>query len=118
MWRYGLNNVFKGLGSNSHLNIKISWPLNNFIQQEHLPSYSKIQRFLLRLKRAKYVMEKKTLFRGRIKMEKSDVRAMRFYSIRMRILWFINAFWRYIMTTVSFYFHYKFHIIDNIFIIK
>ena len=61
-------------------------------------------------------MEKKTLFRGRIKMEKSDVRAMRFYSIRMRILWFINAFWRYIMTTVSFYFHYRFHIINNIFI--
>lgn len=49
-------------------------------------------------------------------MEKSDVRAMRFYSIRMRILWFINAFWRYIMTTVSFYFHYRFHIINNIFI--
>lgn len=46
-------------------------------------------------------MEKKTLFRGRFKMEKSDARAMRFYSIRMRILWFINAFWRYMMTTVS-----------------
>ncbi|KAF1798272.1 Spc98 family-domain-containing protein [Mucor lusitanicus] len=81
-------------------NVKISWPLNNFIQQEHLPSYSKIQRFLFRLKRAKYVMEKKTLFRGRFKMEKSDARAMRFYSIRMRILWFINAFWRYMMTTI------------------
>ncbi|KAK4521658.1 GH18 domain-containing protein [Mucor velutinosus] len=81
-------------------NVKISWPLNNFIQQEHLPSYSKIQKFLFRLKRAKYVMEKKTLFRGRFKMEKSDARAMRFYSIRMRILWFINAFWRYMMTTI------------------
>lgn len=81
-------------------NVKISWPLNNFIQQEHLPSYSKIQKFLFRLKRAKYVMEKKTLFRGRFKIEKSDARAMRFYSIRMRILWFINAFWRYMMTTI------------------
>ncbi|GAN05393.1 hypothetical protein MAM1_0090d04863 [Mucor ambiguus] len=81
-------------------NVKIAWPLNIFIQQERLPSYSKIQRFLFRLKRAKYVMEKKTLFRGRFKMEKSDARAMRFYSIRMRILWFINAFWRYMMTTI------------------
>ncbi|KAI8638556.1 Spc98 family-domain-containing protein [Parasitella parasitica] len=81
-------------------NVEISWPLNNFIQQEHIYSYSKIQKFLFRLKRAKYVMEKKTLFRGRIKMEKSDPRAMHFYSIRMRVLWFINAFWRYIMTTI------------------
>ncbi|CEP12196.1 hypothetical protein [Parasitella parasitica] len=81
-------------------NVEIAWPLNNFIQQKHLPSYSKIQRFLFRLKRAKYVMEKKTMFRGKIKMAKSDPRAMRFYSIRMRILWFINAFFRYIMTTI------------------
>lgn len=46
-------------------------------------------------------MEKKTLFRGRHSGKKSDSYAMRFYSIRMKILWFINAFYRYIMTTVG-----------------
>ncbi|KAI8386940.1 Spc98 family-domain-containing protein [Blakeslea trispora] len=81
--------------------VEVPWPLNNFIRKELLPSYSKILSFLLRLKRAKYVMEKKTLFQARRqRVEKSDTRAMRFYQLRMRVLWFINAFWRYIMTTI------------------
>ncbi|RCH82344.1 Gamma-tubulin complex component 5, partial [Rhizopus stolonifer] len=40
--------------------VEIPWPLDNFIQKNLIPSYSKILGFLLRLKRAKYVMEKKT----------------------------------------------------------
>ncbi|KAI9472221.1 MAG: Spc98 family-domain-containing protein [Benjaminiella poitrasii] len=81
--------------------VKIPWPLNNFIQEEHIPSYSKIQNFLFRLKRAKYVMEKKTLFGGnRKKTVMNSVDKTRFYSIRMKLLWFINVFWRYIMTTI------------------
>ncbi|KAI8380436.1 Spc98 family-domain-containing protein [Choanephora cucurbitarum] len=81
--------------------VEIPWPLNNFVQKELLPSYSKILSFLLRLKRAKYVMEKKILFQARgQRIEKSDARAMRFYQLRMRVLWFINAFWRYMMTTI------------------
>ncbi|KAI7900324.1 Spc98 family-domain-containing protein [Cokeromyces recurvatus] len=77
--------------------VKIPWPLNNFIQIEHIPSYSKIQKFLFRLKRAKYVMEKKTLGRNK-KIVYSDEK--QFYSIRMKLLWFINVFWRYMMTTI------------------
>ncbi|KAI8056450.1 Spc98 family-domain-containing protein [Thamnidium elegans] len=80
--------------------VEIPWPLNNFIQSHHLDNYNKISGFLLRLKRAKYVMENKTLFRNRLDYRKSDDIDMRYYSIRMRLLWFINSFWRYIMTTI------------------
>lgn len=80
--------------------VEIPWPLNNFIDKNELSNYSKITSLLLRLKRAKYVMEKKTLFRERKSCKKSDSHTMRFYSLRMKILWFINAFWRYIMTTI------------------
>ncbi|KAI7889635.1 Spc98 family-domain-containing protein [Mucor mucedo] len=80
--------------------VEIPWPLNNFIQREHLENYSKISSLLLRLKRAKYIMEKKTLFGGRTDYQNNDQNAMQFYSVRMKILWFINSFWRYIMTTI------------------
>ncbi|KAI8979370.1 Spc98 family-domain-containing protein [Mycotypha africana] len=94
-------NGYKSMASKLELitfHVEIPWPLNNFIHADCLLDYSKVQRFLLRLKRAKYVLEKKTLFRD-MKI-KSDKQAMYFYSLRMKMIWLINSFWRYIMTTI------------------
>jgi hypothetical protein len=81
-------------------NVQINWPLNNFVQSSNLEEYTKITSFLMRLKRSKYVLEKRTLLFGR-ERSSSGRNTMRFYSIRIKMLWFVNAFWRYIMTTVS-----------------
>ncbi|KAG1470501.1 hypothetical protein G6F56_002654 [Rhizopus delemar] len=80
--------------------ISIPWPLNNFIQEDILIQYSKIAKFLLRLKRAKHVLEKKISFKGRVKYGKNDADYTWLYSVRMKMLWFVNTFWRYIMVTV------------------
>jgi hypothetical protein len=81
-------------------NVQINWPLNNFVQSSNLEEYTKITGYLMRLKRSKYVLEKRTLLFGR-ERSSSSRNTMRFYSIRIKMLWFVNAFWRYIMTTVS-----------------
>ncbi|KAG1642611.1 hypothetical protein G6F44_004657 [Rhizopus delemar] len=80
--------------------VSIPWPLNNFIQEDCLTRYSIITSFLLRLRRAKYVLEKKMLFKGKVKYEKCDVNSTWLYAVRMRMLWFVNTIWRYIMVTV------------------
>ncbi|KAI8879160.1 hypothetical protein K501DRAFT_257290 [Backusella circina FSU 941] len=80
-------------------NVQINWPLNYFVQPSNLVEYTKINGFLMRLKRSKYVLEKRTLF-GSEKRSRSDRNTMRFYSIRIKMLWFVNAFWGYIMTTI------------------
>ncbi|KAF7731681.1 Gamma-tubulin complex component 5 [Apophysomyces ossiformis] len=72
------------------------WPINNFISDATLPDYNKIAVLLLRLKRAKYVLEKRSIFYGQPLIDNP----MQFYSMRMRLMWFVNTFWRYIMTTI------------------
>ncbi|KAG0175256.1 hypothetical protein DFQ28_002116 [Apophysomyces sp. BC1034] len=72
------------------------WPINNFISDTNLPEYSKVATLLLRLKRAKYVLEKRTIFCGQPRINNP----MRFYSMRMRLMWFVNTFCRYVMTTI------------------
>ncbi|ORE02434.1 hypothetical protein BCV72DRAFT_265192 [Rhizopus microsporus var. microsporus] len=80
--------------------IQISWPLNNFILEGSLVQYSKVTQFLFRIRRAKYVLEKKTFFKGEAKNDKNDVNAKLLYALRMKMLWFVNTFWHYITTTV------------------
>ncbi|KAL0083339.1 Spc98 family-domain-containing protein [Phycomyces blakesleeanus] len=80
-------------------NYMIPWPINNFIRQASLAEYNKITGLLLRIKRAKYILEQKTLFQGRSRVE-ALTSTMRFYALRMRMMWFVNVFWGYIMTTI------------------
>ncbi|KAG2219519.1 hypothetical protein INT45_002836 [Circinella minor] len=71
----------------------IPWPINNFIKETTLKYYGVITTLLLQLKRAKYLLDRKMLFQN-------DRRNMRLYPMRMKLIWFINAFWSYIMTTI------------------
>lgn len=72
--------------------VKIPWPINNFIQSSSLVVYQKVNSLLLRLKWAKYVLERKMLF--------ERAKNPRLYLMRVRLLWFVNSIWGYIMTTV------------------
>ncbi|KAI9496943.1 Spc98 family-domain-containing protein [Zychaea mexicana] len=71
----------------------IPWPINNFIKESTLTQYSTIVTFLLQLKRAKYLLDRKMIFQH-------DRRNMRLYPMRMKLIWFVNAFWSYVMTTI------------------
>ncbi|KAI9246717.1 Spc98 family-domain-containing protein [Phascolomyces articulosus] len=71
----------------------IPWPINNFIKESTLKQYGTITTFLLQLKRAKYLLDRKMLF------QQSQCN-MRLYPMRMKLIWFINAFWGYVMTTI------------------
>lgn len=72
---------------------KLPWPVNNFIKQSSLAEYSKVTTLLLRLKRAKHILERHMLFESQ--------HDMRLYSLRMKLVWFVNTFWGYVMTTVE-----------------
>ncbi|CAO3626035.1 unnamed protein product [Cunninghamella echinulata] len=107
---------FKAISTASYLDqltidYEIPWPLNNFIKPDCMKYYDKVMHLLLRIKRSKHVLEKKTL------LDKQDNKytnlntnsshsagknnkITRLYVLRMQMIWFINSFWRYIMTTV------------------
>lgn len=50
--------------------------------------------FLIRVKRAKFLLERDMFF-------VQDHVEKEFYAMRIRLMWFVNAFWSYLMTTVS-----------------
>ncbi|ORZ21692.1 Spc98 family-domain-containing protein [Absidia repens] len=101
---------YKALTTATYLNqiridYQICWPTNNFIKPQCLDDYDRLVHLLIRIKRAKYVLEKKTLLDKCTDMAPAingnqGGLATRLYALRMRMVWFINAFWRYIMTTV------------------
>ncbi|KAI7872528.1 Spc98 family-domain-containing protein, partial [Spinellus fusiger] len=78
---------------------RMPWPINNFIRHKTLEEYNKVTVLLLRMKRAKYILEKKTLFQERKKVEAGS-NTIRFYALRMRMMWFVNVVWGYLMTTI------------------
>ncbi|KAI8092569.1 Spc98 family-domain-containing protein [Halteromyces radiatus] len=91
-----------------NIDYQIPWPINNFIKPYCLADYNKLMQLLLRIKRAKYVLEKRTLWNCKgekmstlsIARETQNGYITRLYALRMRMIWFVNAFWRYTMTTV------------------
>ncbi|KAI7876934.1 hypothetical protein K492DRAFT_210069 [Lichtheimia hyalospora FSU 10163] len=70
----------------------LPWPINNYIRRSSLRKYSLITTLLLRLKRTKHLLDRKTLTQQK--------RSMKMLSMRVRLIWFVNSFSSYIMTTV------------------
>lgn len=75
-----------------YISVQLPWPVNCFIKQSSLAEYSKVTTLLLRLKHAKHVLERHMLF--------GTENNMRLYALRMKLMWFVNTFWGYVMTTV------------------
>ncbi|ORZ01788.1 Spc98 family-domain-containing protein [Syncephalastrum racemosum] len=71
----------------------IPWPLNNFIKHRCCTDYNRIMVFLIRVKRAKYLLERDMFF-------VQDQVEEGLYAMRIRLMWFVNAFWSYLMTTI------------------
>ncbi|CAO3609462.1 unnamed protein product [Cunninghamella blakesleeana] len=94
------------------IDYEIPWPINNFIKPDCMKYYDKVMHFLLRIKRSKHVLEKKILITKQdgqytaLHTTKSSTsnnivnNTTRLYILRMQMIWFVNSFWRYIMTTV------------------
>ncbi|KAI9315856.1 Spc98 family-domain-containing protein [Dichotomocladium elegans] len=70
----------------------LPWPLNTYIRSSTFQGYTAIATLLLRLKRTKHLLDRKTFTQER--------RGMRLHAMRVRMIWFVNAFWSYIMTTI------------------
>ncbi|CDS08793.1 hypothetical protein LRAMOSA10154 [Lichtheimia ramosa] len=70
----------------------LPWPINNYIRRSSLRKYSLITTLLLRLKRTKHLLDRKTLSQQK--------RSMKMLSMRVRLIWFVNSFSSYVMTTV------------------
>ncbi|KAI9243348.1 Spc98 family-domain-containing protein [Sporodiniella umbellata] len=80
--------------------MSILWPLNNFVQEGILKQYSEITKLLLCLRRAKHTLEKKIRYNNKWKYKEDHPIFAWFYSIRMKMLWFVNTLCQYIMVAV------------------
>ncbi|RUS21658.1 hypothetical protein BC937DRAFT_91930 [Endogone sp. FLAS-F59071] len=83
---------------------RLPWPINNIIRVAAIHQYKRIITLLLELKRAKYLMERISLFKSRLHQQaargRHDPAMLLFYSLRVRLMWFVNTVYNYIMTTI------------------
>ncbi|KAI8072684.1 Spc98 family-domain-containing protein [Gongronella butleri] len=84
--------------SHLHVNYEVPAPMHYFIQTRDLTSYQNILHFLLRLKRAKYALENKVRLTRPRTAGNDPLTPL--YTLRMRLIWYINALWRYAMITI------------------
>ncbi|KAI9277744.1 Spc98 family-domain-containing protein [Umbelopsis sp. AD052] len=77
-------------------------PVNNFLRRSTLQEYRKISTFVLQIKRAKRLMENLSVFKGRFQnaREGNNESMAKFYSVRLRLIWFVNNIHSYILTTI------------------
>ncbi|RUS27517.1 Spc98 family-domain-containing protein [Jimgerdemannia flammicorona] len=83
---------------------RLPWPINNIIRAAAIHQYKKFITLVLELKRAKCLMERIALFKSRLHHQaarnRRDPAILLFYSLRVRLMWFINTVYNYIMTTI------------------
>ncbi|KAM3585929.1 Gamma-tubulin complex component 5 [Umbelopsis sp. WA50703] len=76
-------------------------PVSNFIRRSTLQEYRKINTFILQIKRANRIMEQLLVYKGRFQTNNNDIEAMaKFYSLRLRLMWFVKTIHSYILTTI------------------
>ncbi|ORX84775.1 hypothetical protein K493DRAFT_86732 [Basidiobolus meristosporus CBS 931.73] len=80
------------------LNYNVPWPLNNIITGSDLDHYKKISCLLIQVKRAKSLMEDPLYFKEKFINRTPDL--LLFYSLRLKLIAFINGFYYYVMTMV------------------
>ncbi|GAD92051.1 gamma-tubulin complex component GCP5, putative [Paecilomyces variotii No. 5] len=79
----------------------LPWPVANIITKDAIQAYQRIYTFLLQIRRAKYVVSKQRLQRGRdwgIEYEDEDDNLG--YAIRHNLLWFINILYSHLTEMV------------------
>ncbi|RKP14253.1 Spc98 family-domain-containing protein [Piptocephalis cylindrospora] len=82
-----------------YLDYRISWPLDNIISQDSLIKYREIQRWVMRIKLSRYLAQSPQLI-SRFSAKDQDETCRFMYSLRLRLLSFINGFYTYLMTNV------------------
>ncbi|EPS66946.1 hypothetical protein M569_07824, partial [Genlisea aurea] len=76
---------------------KVSWPHELIVNSEALRKYNQVMIFLLKVKRAKYVLEKsrKWMWKNR-----GSAKSNRHWLLEQKLLHFVNAFHQYVMDRV------------------
>ncbi|KAJ2964599.1 hypothetical protein NQZ79_g411 [Umbelopsis isabellina] len=75
--------------------------ISNFIRRSTLQEYRKINTFILQIKRANRIMEQLLIYKGRFQTSNSNSEEMaKFYSLRLRLMWFVKTIHSYILTTI------------------
>lgn len=79
----------------------LPWPVANIITKDSIQAYQRIYTFLMQVRRAKYVLSKQRLRKGRdwgIEYEDEDDHLG--YAIRHNLLWFINILYSHLTEMV------------------
>jgi gamma-tubulin complex component 5 len=98
-----IHNIFYVLHTNRTIYFQLPKPVSNFIRRSTLQEYRKINTFILQIKRANRIMEQLLVYKGRFQTNNNDIEAMaKFYSLRLRLMWFVKTIHSYILTTVWF----------------
>ncbi|XWS08188.1 hypothetical protein CRYUN_Cryun41cG0058300 [Craigia yunnanensis] len=85
---------------------KVSWPLELIANSEAIKKYNQVMAFLLKVKRAKFALDKARRWMWK---DKGTVRNNRKYHwlVEQKLLHFVDAFHQYVMDRVSFFFFFK-----------
>ncbi|KDP33175.1 hypothetical protein JCGZ_13440 [Jatropha curcas] len=78
---------------------KVSWPLELIANADAINKYNQVMRFLLKVKRAKFVLDKvrRWMWKGRGTMTNSQ---KRHWLVEQKLLHFVDAFHQYVMDRV------------------
>ncbi|KAG2182135.1 hypothetical protein INT43_007062 [Umbelopsis isabellina] len=75
--------------------------ISNFIRRSTLQEYRKINTFILQIKRANRIMEQLLIYKGRFQTSNNNRKEMaKFYSLRLRLMWFVQTIHSYVLTTI------------------
>jgi gamma-tubulin complex component 5 len=85
---------------NINFEYALTWPIANIIQRSSVSVYQSVFTLLLQVQRAKHVLERSWIVKRPISRANDSASDASFYSLRFRLLWFINTMHRYLTTIV------------------
>ncbi|KAL1917028.1 uncharacterized protein VTP21DRAFT_5226 [Calcarisporiella thermophila] len=89
---------------NLTLDYQVRWPNNILLRADTIPYYKRLFTLVVQIKWVKHVLERIDYLKGGrqhpILQDEAGKELVLFYSIRLRLMWFINAFYNHVMTTI------------------
>ncbi|KAI7729803.1 hypothetical protein M8C21_033809 [Ambrosia artemisiifolia] len=79
---------------------KVSWPLELIANAEAINKYNQVMNFLLRVKRAKFVLDKARRWMWKVERGTTTVNRKHRWLVEQKLLHFVDAFHQYVMDRV------------------
>ncbi|KAL9043595.1 MAG: hypothetical protein Q9214_003224 [Letrouitia sp. 1 TL-2023] len=78
----------------------LSWPVANIIKEESMFAYQRVFILLMQVQRGKQMLERRFPRPTLLSLDKEDGVKNSTFSLRHRLLWFVNALWTYLVEIV------------------